>query len=196
MDTNKVIILIISVAVLGIVVVGGMLLLGGSTPATPATQSPGTSGSTNVGSTGGNTSGVTSTGGPAESSITLTAYDGGAVTVRDFKKDSDVLPNQINKGYYTLGYQPTEATTTSGAPTSPYLVTYVDTTQYFNITLLQEPLKATRAAAEQYLGAKLGLPQVEMCRLKYMLSVPASVSEFYTGQNLGFSFCPGAVLLP
>jgi hypothetical protein len=35
-----------------------------------------------------------------------------------------------------------------------------------------------------------------MCGLNYTVSVPYSVNAIYSGSNLGFSFCPDAVVLP
>ena len=41
----------------------------------------------------------------------------------------------------------------------------------------------------------LGISESDMCRLSYMVSVPNRVNTIYAGQNLGFSFCMGAVAL-
>jgi len=49
---------------------------------------------------------------------------------------------------------------------------------------------------ERDLMAKLGITEDAMCQLNYMVSVPYWVNEYYAGESLGFSFCPGATQLP
>ena len=102
----------------------------------------------------------------------------------------------MNPGYYYLGYHYANGTSDPTASNDPpYLIEYISTTQYFNISLLHEPLGQIRQQAEQYLMAHTGLTQNQMCQIKYMVSVPSSVNQVYAGTNLGFSFCPGAVQL-
>ena len=74
---------------------------------------------------------------------------------------------------------------------SPFIITYVARDQSFNIGLFAEPLGETRKAAEQYLIQKLGLSEREMCFLRASVVTPYWVNSFYSGKNLGFSFCPG-----
>ncbi len=100
----------------------------------------------------------------------------------------DTKEDEVNPGYYYVGNQPGQEV--------PYLVEYLKETDYFNIVLLQEPLRESRAAAENYLMQALGDTKKETCALHYTLSVPNSVNSSYAGINLGFSFCPGATKLP
>ena len=103
----------------------------------------------------------------------------------------------INAGYYYLGYHMKEGfpdPTASDNP--PYVISYIDSTQYFNIALLQEPIGSVREEAQQYLMQHLGISQDQMCRLNYMVSVPDRVNSQFSSKNLGFSFCPGATVLP
>ena len=112
--------------------------------------------------------------------------------------DPAVTKDPINKGYYFIGYHPQIAGYPDATATAnpPYLIIYIAATDYYTIALLQEPLKQTREQAEQYLIEKTGYSHGAMCHLRYMVSVPNSVSQIYAGQNLGWSFCPGAVQLP
>jgi hypothetical protein len=97
-----------------------------------------------------------------------------------------------NPGIYFIGYQPNS----EDASASPYLITFTKETGYFNVAITQEPIGETRRAAEKYLMAFLRLTQERMCSLNYTVYVANSVNTQYSGTNLGFSFCPGAVQLP
>jgi hypothetical protein len=115
-----------------------------------------------------------------ESVVTTT---GEPITTKSFIQDA--RPDPVNEGHYQL--EPVGA---------PYLITYISGTQFFNIELIKEPLSESRVAAEQFLQATLGLSQAEMCKLQYQLSTPNSVSTFFGGKDLYFSFCLGAEVLP
>lgn len=134
----------------------------------------------------GNNTPPVSQGGSAGGNMSIRALDGSSVVTRMFLEDADTAPDSINQGYYTLN-------TTND---SDFLVTYIAATQYFNIELIKEPVGQSRTEAEQFLARKLGLARQDMCRLNYQLSTPSSVNAFYGGQDLGFSFCPGATKLP
>lgn len=126
---------------------------------------------------------------PTASSTPISSATGNAHT---FLQDPDVKEDATNPGYYYLGYQPSAGQQTN----PPYLIEYIAETQYFGITIMQEPIGENRRAAEQYLQQKLSLTQEQMCSLKYTVGVPDSVNAQYSDVNLGFSFCPGAVRLP
>lgn len=131
----------------------------------------------------------TSDSGPTqEQLLSLTAADGGTMNVLNFLNDTETIADPVNSGYYDFGY--------SATSTPPFMITYIAATQYFNIELLQEPIGRARKLAEQYLMQHLGISSVDLCRLKYTISAPTSVSSFYGGASLGFSFCPGATKLP
>lgn len=117
---------------------------------------------------------------------------GGTLRVKDFKQDPDTVKDPINAGYYYLGYHFTDDSTKK----VPYVIEYIDATQYFNIVLFQEPIGQSRRAAERYLMEHLGITQNQMCQLQYMVSVPHFVNVSYTSMSLGFSFCPGSVVIP
>lgn len=124
--------------------------------------------------------------------ISLHVADGTSLQVKNFKQHPDFVADPLNPGNYYLGYN------TIGDPTKkvPYTILYIDTIQYFNVVLLQEPLGRARKAAERYLMERLGVSQNDMCRLSYQLGAPGYVNEAYAGRELGFSFCSGSVSLP
>lgn len=122
---------------------------------------------------------------------------GEAIQTLDFINDPATAKDPINPDYYYLGYHINEGGTDPTATDNPpYLITYIRTTHYFNIALLQEPIGVVREDAQQYLMAHLGITQSQMCQLDYMVSVPWRVNQIYSGKNLGFSFCLGATSLP
>ena len=135
---------------------------------------------------------------PAQTNtIAVATYNGGTMQVMNFIKDPTTVKDPINAGYYYLGYHeymgvPDPTATT----TPPYIIMYTSQNQFFNIALLQEPIGPVRLAAEQYLTARLGISQSQMCQLSYMVGVPDSVNSTYSSRSLGFSFCPGATVLP
>ena len=123
--------------------------------------------------------------------------NGTSIATRDFLRDPATVGDPANPGYYYLGYHqsmdPADATATADPP---YVIGYVATTHHFNIGLYREPIGQVRKEAEQYFLKALGISQEAACVLKYMVSVPEDVNVVYASQNLGFSFCPGAVKLP
>lgn len=99
----------------------------------------------------------------------------------------DVSPDASNPGYYFIGNTPTS---TIFGKESTYVIVFQSKTSYFNITLLNEPIKDTRLEAENYLKNILELTNEQMCALSYSLGVPQDVSDKYAGHDLKFSFCP------
>ena len=86
---------------------------------------------------------------------------------------------------------------TAGSPSpeiesSPYVITYIAQDKSFTISLFKEPIGETRKAAETELLSKLGISEAAACNLRYVVLTPWWVNSFYSGKNLGFSFCPGA----
>ena len=151
----------------------------------PSTLSPGQ----------GTTSSSFPTPGPEtnpDNTISIKTENGGSIQTKDFIHDAETEKDMINPGHYHLGYRFTEG----GNEKIPYAIDYIDTTDFFNIVLYQEPIVNSRRDAEQYLMQHLGISQDQMCSLRYMVGVPYSVNEFYTATSLGFSFCPGSVQIP
>jgi hypothetical protein len=125
--------------------------------------------------------------------VTSTSIQG----AKDFINDPATAKDPINPGYYYLGYHVNEGVPDPTATNNPpYIIEYISATQYFNIGLLSEPIGPVRLEAEQFLMNSLGISESQMCKLNYMISVPESVNSQFAGMNLGFSFCPGATVLP
>lgn len=124
-------------------------------------------------------------------SISVAAIQQGSIPVKDFKNNPNTVKDPYNAGYYDIagGSNP-------GLSHAPFHIFYDDTHQYFGITLLSEPIGQYRKQAEQLLLQELGISQAQMCQLNYSVGVGPDVNEAYTGINLGFSFCPGATVLP
>lgn len=125
----------------------------------------------------------------------LFSVDGGTLSANNFLAYPDTYRDPVNAGYYSLGY-PVNQTTEASTSTPPYLVMYIAATQFFTVELLQEPIGEARLQVELHLQQRLGLSPNDLCKLNYTLSVPVSVNKEYAGKNLGFSFCPGATVLP
>lgn len=77
----------------------------------------------------------------------------------------------------------------------PFAVNFNERDGSFAIALLEEPLVETRILAEESLQNRLKISESEMCRLSVFVGVPVSINTFYSGTNLGLSFCPDAVRL-
>ena len=117
----------------------------------------------------------------------------GSIEMRNFLLDAESFPDPVNDGHFQLGNYIDPA---SPEPTSDlYNIEYISETQFFVVSLQQEPLASSRQAAEQFLLEFLDISESEMCQLGYSVTVPARVSVNYAGIELGFSFCSEAVQL-
>ncbi len=117
--------------------------------------------------------------------VSLTLKDGTSAAVQPF-----IVSGQPEWASDTNGYQVTTDEETT------YSILYYPNTTGFLVSLLAEPLGASRLAAEKELKAKLGLSTTQICELQVQVFTSISVNETYAGQDLGLSFCPGAVKLP
>lgn len=118
----------------------------------------------------------------------------GEIKTRNFVREPETVKDPVNKDTYYLGnHYPFDGSQSQQSP--EYIIMYIPSTQYFNVSLLSEPIATSRIHAEEYLLEHLGVSKQELCRLNYMVSVPYFVNEFYTSQDLRFSFCPGSVSL-
>jgi hypothetical protein len=122
-------------------------------------------------------------------SATSTSTDVDAAE-KSFLDSPQVHADPNNPGYYFVGPQPGDAD--GGA----YEILYISETKYFNVAILEEPIGANRQKAESFLAQLLGATKEQMCALDYAVYVPNEVNTQYSGMNLGFSYCPGAVKLP
>jgi hypothetical protein len=141
------------------------------------------------------TTGTTTT--ASANTLSLAASSGTVVIVQNFLQNPNTVADTSNQGYYYLGYHlPMGPDDTTADISAPYVIEYIAAANYFNISLLQEPIGEARQEAEQYLLSNLGISESQACSLKYMVSVPDKVNSFYSGESLGFSFCANAVQLP
>lgn len=77
-----------------------------------------------------------------------------------------------------------------------YILEYFPENHTFNITLLGNNLRESRITAEQELLRQFSITQEQACSLKVMVGTIVSVSQEFSGRQLGLSFCPGRVDLP
>jgi hypothetical protein len=176
-----------------IILVGGVALyfkLSTSSTQNPIVTEPGTTtGGTNT-TPGGNTTTVVPTqGGTAEEGIAVAAQGGNSIIVKDFKKDPETKAYPDKSLYYLSGGL------TPNASSTAFSIFYVEADKSFHITLLRNPLGETRKNAEKVLLAKLGLTEAQACSLVVYVGVSEDVSPDLAGEELGLSFCPGAVAL-
>lgn len=131
----------------------------------------------------------------------VASNDGASIEIRDITKDESTIADVVSPGNYiisgSLGYCLADGT----CPETPnktdrYSISFDEKAQSFTIALLAEPLKDVRLEAEASLQQSLDITKPEMCRLNYYLGTPYWVNEYFSGGNLGFSFCEGAVALP
>jgi hypothetical protein len=134
--------------------------------------------------------------------ISVATVDGRIIKVKDFKHDPDTLPTVSNPGKYDLAggwaRDPDvgkEMANIKKAGNAPYMIQYDDRDQSFKVLLNKEPIARVRLQAEQYLMGKLGISQADMCRLRRDVGTVYNVNQVFSGKNLDFSFCPGAVAL-
>ena len=140
---------------------------------------------------------ATSTTGKAMMSLSTKS---GALVVIDFIHNGETIADVVNPGSYvlagTLGYCLANGTCPSGYVTSDFSVLYNEKMNFFDIVLLKEPLGTVRFKAEQFLVDRLGITEQQACSLNYSIGAPYWVNTIYSDKNLGFSFCPGATVLP
>lgn len=111
------------------------------------------------------------------------------ITTSDFRRQEDIAATK-SAGVYTLFAPKNEKGDTL------YAALYFEEDNSFLITLFEEPLGKYRKEAEGKLVSLLGIPKEAACLLRYGVYVSKYASEFLAGENLGFSFCTGAVALP
>ena len=137
---------------------------------------------------------VSSTSSPATMSVA--GSDGSVIQTNNFLADPTTTRYPLDSDFYYLNGSAAGGASGAATPAAPFSIGYIRSTQYFNVTLLQEPIGPVRTEMEQYLMGKLGLTQSQMCQLNYSVGVPNFVNTQFSGMNLGFSFCPGATKLP
>ncbi len=133
-------------------------------------------------------------------SITVGTSDGGAIATNDFIHNGVTIADAANAGRYllagNLGYCVTDPQRCQAASSTDFIVYYDSAQQSFAIALTEEPLGQARLDMEQFMLATLGITQQQMCSLNYYVGTSSGINAIYASKNLGFSFCPGATVLP
>ncbi len=126
----------------------------------------------------------------AREGLAISTREGGQVLVPDFTNGRE--PIAADDGAYYFLYGP-EFSTEGYA----FSAQYAEAGSAFLIVLLEEPIGASRLAAEAYLKDLLQLPEETLCSLSTRIVVGADINASYARYgNLGLSFCAGAVPLP
>lgn len=155
-------------------------------------------GPTNQNPFGGATSGTnpgftTSSSTQQAGTMAITDAYGASVSVPAFTTGRTPIQGSDGSNYYDLVHQGP----VYGNENETFAVQYGEKNSDFTVLLLTEPLSAARADAENFLRATLKLPDAELCKLKITVGVTASTNSIYSRyDNLGLSFCPGAIRLP
>ena len=79
--------------------------------------------------------------------------------------------------------------------TELFTLTYYEAYQYFQISLEAEPLAEVRREAETTFLQQLNISQEDACTLDVSVRTRVEINQFFAGQELGLSFCPGALAL-
>ena len=137
---------------------------------------------------------------PGTAQISVATRSGGAIAVADFIHNGETVADVVNPGSFvlagSLGYCLADGSCPTGAPADSFTISYNENTHFFNVVLLTEPIGAARREAEQFFISRLGIVPQQACGLIYSIGAPYWVNTTYDDRNLGFSFCPGATVLP
>lgn len=125
---------------------------------------------------------------PSAGSIAASTTPPTGRSIGDILKSSDTI--QLGPDDYII------AETASRYQSQEYQITYHAPDGVFTVSLEAEPLRQTREHAERRFLALLGITQNQACMLRVNVTTLWSVNPTYAGRNLGFSFCPGAAVLP
>lgn len=131
--------------------------------------------------------------------MTLATEHGGIVVVNDFIHNGITRPDKANPGEYllagTFGYCSSDPQC-HAAPATNFIVGYSSAQQAFHISLTERPIRKARLDMEKFMLHTLGLTEKQLCRLTYFVMTTSYVSPQFGGDDLRFSFCPGATKLP
>jgi hypothetical protein len=176
--------------------VAGLLILAGawylfSSKQTVTQPQPTSSNQNPFGQPAGDIGGtnVEPSGNVTEKTIQLQTSTGQTVTIPDPTAGKAGSPIDGNTFYFITSNQETQ-----GANAQFDIVYGTDSS--ISIGLLKEPLGQSRLASEAKLRQLVPLPDAQLCTLKIAVMVPYQINQFYSAENLGLSFCPGAVKLP
>jgi hypothetical protein len=185
------------VVVIVLIVLAFQLITGSKTPITnPSRQTV----ALPMGNSGRQAAPTTSHTPASEKTFTVATAGGGTIKTKDFIHNGITIPSDDGlPGSYILagshGYCSDNPTKCRVGPGGNFSIQYNAKADAFNITI-GEPLMQSRHAVEQFLMKTLGITRGEICRLKYSVGTTSGEDYLFAGKELGFSFCPGAVVLP
>ena len=110
----------------------------------------------------------------------------GAVKPTDVRKLPEISP--LGDGVYSL--EGTRSDKSAG-----FSMVYYEMDNSYSIAVLNEPIAENREAASKYFLEVLQISEADACKLKVYIGTTYDVNQELSGQNLGLSFCPGAVKL-
>lgn len=132
--------------------------------------------------------------------LSIVTVGGDPLIVRDFIHNGTTVEDPANDGNYYLAGKIdycAEGEECVVANETDFTIVYFSQGHGFGINLNSEPLGQVRRNAERYLMDVLQITQEQMCSLNYTLGTTVYVNSTYGSMDdLGFSFCPGAVKLP
>lgn len=123
-------------------------------------------------------------GDPATSkAIPVRTATGKTMQVRDFRNDQFV--EAIADNNYILR-------DTDSPSTATFEILYSGNDGGIIVSLREEPLRDTRRIAEEALMQHLLVSREQLCALAISIGAARDVNEFYAGEELGVSNCPGS----
>jgi hypothetical protein len=186
--SNRTLTIILVALVIIAIAFGAFWLLTATTGTAPAGGAGNPFGG--LGNATGTSSGGGSQGQGGSGTVAITAKDGSTVTVPDFRPGKE----SVNEGNVTFYYL-TQSNQGQGQDNSQFDIIY-GTDSSVTVSLLAEPIGAARAAAEAALRSYFPVSDAQLCQMNVIVAVPNDVNAQYSGENLGLSFCPGAMQLP
>jgi len=118
------------------------------------------------------------------------------IQIDDFMNNGQTFEDPMNPGNYILmqdiGYCASGSECNTEEYSSNFDLWFDGEDRVFYIRLLQQPIAASRLAAERFLQRTLNLSPRELCDLQYYMSVSEYTDTRFAGQHLQFSTCAGA----
>lgn len=134
-----------------------------------------------------------------EDTLSFQLANGSRVEVNDFINNGITVSDVVNPGNHILagplGYCLPDGSCPHGAEVTGFSVSYGEKFNNFNI-ILEEPLRANRIKAEEFMIKTLGIERRNLCDLPYRIGTTSYINSQLAGYDFRFSFCPGAVALP
>lgn len=117
------------------------------------------------------------------------------LAIRTSQGDVLVIDPRTLAGTSAMGNDLYALTSLENVSATPFGIIFSAVDGTFAVGLEQEPLGQTRRSAESYLTSLLGVTESDLCYLNIYVGTTDQVNKFYSGRNLGLSFCPNSVEL-